>query len=391
MGLTRAWEQRVHAGGQTLTLGLGGYAAVGISEARRQAAENVQKIKARHPRMSALDRLLAADVEAPGLGPDATAPVTIQQASPAPLFREVAEQYIEGQRPSWKQGSKTEKQTRSLLDRYVLLKVGDLPVDQVTSAHLLDLLSPIWHTRAESAKKVKRHLVAIMRLAEAKEHIDQDLLPKAVLGLTRQRNITRHSEAVPYGEVGQALDYVRNSKTFEHKKLALELLTATRTSEIRDMRRSELNAYSRTWTIPSERTKNAREHRIPLSRAAVVVLDRAFEVGGAYADGKLDSDDLVFTAENGGILSQDGFRQLLRRRYPKATPHGFRSTFRDWVTERTDYPAELAEHVLGHLEGSATIRAYARSDRFEQRRKLMADWAAFVTGEGNQFLETVIP
>ena len=124
VGLTRAWEQRVHAGGQTLTLGLGGYPAVGISEARRLAVENVQKIKARHPRVSALDRLLAADVEAPGLGPDATAPVTIQQASPAPLFREVAEQYIEGQRPSWKQGSKTEKQTRSLLDRYVLLKVG---------------------------------------------------------------------------------------------------------------------------------------------------------------------------------------------------------------------------------------------------------------------------
>ena len=171
VGLTRAWEQRVHAGGQTLTLGLGGYAAVGISEARRQAAENVQKIKARFPRVSALDRLLVRPRGSSGLGPDPTAPVTIQQARPAPLFREMVEEYIDTQRLSWRQGSKTEAQTRSLLDRFVLPKVGDLPVDQVTSAHLLDLLSPIWHTRAESAKKVKRHLAGVLKNScEASRH-----------------------------------------------------------------------------------------------------------------------------------------------------------------------------------------------------------------------------
>ena len=120
-------------------------------------------------------------------------------------------------------------------------------------------------------------LAAIMKLSEAKEHIGQDPLPKAALGLTRQRNFTKHSEAVPYGEVGEALDFVRGAGTYENKRLAMEflILTATRTSEVRGMTRGEYNALDGTWTIPESRTKNGRAHRVPLSRAALEVLDKA--------------------------------------------------------------------------------------------------------------------
>ena len=118
--------------------------------------------------------------------------------------------------------------------------------------------------------------------------------------------------------------------------------------------------------------KGGLEHRVPLSRAAVDLLVKVWDNGSA--------DGLVFTSQGLGILSQDSMRQLLIRRYPEKTPHGFRSSFRDWVSDKTDYPAELAEHALAHLEGSATVRAYARSDMFEKRRMLMEDWAQHVTG-----------
>ena len=174
------------------------------------------------------------------------------------------------------------------------------------------------------------------------------------------------------------MEYVRSCESYESKRLALEflILTAARTSEVRDARWTEIDCDGATWTVPANRMKNGREHRVPLSTAALDVLRRA-QMGWPYF---LDVTDLVFPDRSGReMISQDGLRQLIRRKY-KETSHGFRSSFRDWAAEKTDFPAEIVEHALAHLEGSATIRAYRRTTHFAKRRQLMQAWADFVTG-----------
>ena len=390
LGLGKTWEQRVYANGKVTTLGLGSYPELKLTAARELAAGNAQRVKAAFPRVSALDRLLA-EAEAPGLGPVIAAnvaqqPMTAQVAyrSAAPVFRDVAEEYIKAQRSGWKTGSKTEGQARSLLDRYILPVVGDIPVNLVTSAQVHDVLAPIWHTKAESSKKVRRLFKSIFPVAIAKGYCDLDPTDRAFLGLGRQRNVTQHSAAIPYEQVGEVIKYVRESQSYESKRLALEflILTAARTTEVRGIRWHEFNVFTYTWTIPADRMKGGREHRVPLSSSAVSVL---YAAGGPSEE----PNSLVFTDPNGGMLSQDGLRQLLKRRYPKATTHGFRSSFRDWAADKTDYLAEVAEHALAHLEGSRTIRSYLKTDMFEKRRGLMAAWAEYVTGEGNQIMNPI--
>ena len=171
------------------------------------------------------------------------------------------------------------------------------------------------------------------------------------------------------------MKYVRSSESYESKRLALEflILTAARTSEVRGARWAEVDFDEATWTIPADRMKSGREHRVPLSTAALDVLTRARRERWGFPN------DLVFPDRSGReMISQDGLRQLLRRKF-EATSHGFRSSFRDWAAEKTDFPSDIAEHVLAHLEGSATIRAYRRTDYFDKRRELMQAWTDFVT------------
>ena len=387
LGLGKTWEQRIYANGKVTTLGLGSYPELRLTAARELAAENAQRVKAAFPRASALDRLLAVEVDAPSLGPVVAANVTQRPmtaySSAAPAFRDVSEEYIEARRLGWKGGSKTEGQTRSLLGTYILPVVGDSPVNLVTPAQVHDVLAPIWHTKAESSKKVRRLFKSIFAVAIAKGYREDDPTDRASLGLGRQRNITQHSAAVPYEQVGEVIQCVRESRSYESKRLALEflILTAARTSEVRGMRQREVNYLTFTWTIPADRMKGGRPHRVPLSFSAVQVLNAA-----GFSE---NPDSLVFTDLNGGMLSQDGLRQLLKRRYPKATAHGFRSSFRDWAADKTDYAAEVAEHALAHLEGSTTVRSYLKTDMFEKRRGLMADWAEYVTGIGNHVMNPI--
>ena len=170
------------------------------------------------------------------------------------------------------------------------------------------------------------------------------------------------------------MEFIRTSRTYESKKLALRflVLTAARTSEVLGLRRGEIDLKTDTWTIPADRTKSGREHRVPLTVEAVSQLKKA-----GIRDGD-DPDELLFTDPNGKPLNPDALRVLLKRRYPDATPHGFRSSFRDWVAAQTDYPAEHAEHALAHLESSQTIRAYLRTDMFDKRRDLMWDWSNYI-------------
>ena len=240
----------------------------------------------------------------------------------------------------------------------------------------MDVLSVVWHTRPEVAIKLKRSLNGLLDFAVGHGHIEANPMQYAVLALGRQKNGKKHHGAIRWQDAPAALAYVRASRTYPAKRLALELLmlTAVRSGEVRGARWQEFSPPTMTWTIPADRMKGGREHRIPLSPAAFDVLRQAYEI----SDGIPDS--LVFPTNKGGAISDDGLRQLLVRRFPGTTAHGLRSTFRDWAAEQTDSPAEIAEHALAHLEGSATVRAYLRTDYFEKRRELMNDWADFLNG-----------
>ena len=369
--LRRTWEQRLSGGGQVFTLGLGSFPDLRLQAARDLALEQRRAFKLKYPRRRKIDELLGeAPAAAFSLGP-----VAVEAQPPAPTFGEAVENYIEAQVGRWKSGSKTITQARSQLSGYAAALM-DTPVNLVDSGAVVDVLAPIWHEKAPTAKKLFGHIRSVLRYAIGKGWVDQDVSERARLALGKQGHQTEHVGAVPYAEVPAALEYIRTSRTFDDKKMALELLilTGARTSEVRGARGREIDHFNRTWTIPGSRMKGGRDHRIPLSRAAMALIPL------------VEPDDLLFTSESGKMLSQDGFRSLLIRRYPDATPHGFRSAFRDWAAEKTDYPAEIAEHALAHLEGSESVRAYLRTDYFEKRRALMAEWAAFVTGEGGQLL-----
>ena len=180
---------------------------------------------------------------------------------------------------------------------------------------------------------------------------------------------------------GHVLEYVRNSESYESKQLALEflILTAARTTEVRGARWAEIDFGEAKWTIPAERMKNRHVHRVPLSATALDLLRRAHRE--SYERWGASPNDLAFPDRSGKkMISQDCLRQFLRRKFDTTT-HGFRATFRVWAAEKTDFAAEIVAHALAHLKGSATIRAYLRTDYFDRRRELMQAWADFATAE----------
>ena len=371
----KTWEQRLSGGGNLHTLGLGSYPALRLTAARELAAENRRRFKLKHPRRRLIDRLLDDESDS-SLG-------AVVEESPKvglPTFREVADDYIKAQ-GHWK--GRAGKQAHALLDRYAR-GINALPVNEVDGSHIVDVLSPIWHSKSPTAKKLAGIIRAAMRFAIGKEYRDDDPTDRALMALGRQGHVTEHSGAVPFAEVSTALEYVQTSKTYPVKKLAMKflVLTASRTSEVRLMRRREVDFETATWTIPASRMKGGRHsHRVPLSRAAVDVLAEVWQDG--------DDKALVFEAPNGNPLNPDALRRLLVRGYPGATPHGFRSSFRDWAAEETNYPAEICEHALAHVEGSEAVLAYRRTDYFEKRRALMAEWAEYATGDSEQLLHPV--
>ncbi|MXY80148.1 MAG: site-specific integrase, partial [Chloroflexi bacterium] len=190
--------------------------------------------------------------------------------------------------------------------------------------------------------------------------------------LPRTAAVRRHQRALPHAEVRSALARVRDCDASPGIRLAFEflVLTATRSGEVRNARWEEIDRGGAVWTIPAERMKNGREHRVPLSDRALEVLDEARELAAA--------EGWVFPSPRGRAMHQRYLSELMRTLAVDAVPHGFRSSFRDWAAECTDAPREVCELVLAHVSGDRVEAAYRRSDLFEKRRALMADWAAYV-------------
>ena len=260
-----------------------------------------------------------------------------------------------------------------------------MPVSEVTSADVLEILSPIWHRKAQTARRVRQRLRAVLEWAVAMEFRIDNPCDRIGPVLGPQQDVTEHVQALPHREVAAVIRTVRALAAVPAARLAFEflVLTAARWGEVRWAEWEEIDRDGRLWTVPARWAKTNRRHRVPLCGRALEVLEAAQALGEG-------ANPLVFTHGGGRPLHDSQLRRLLRELGVAAVPHGFRSSFRDWAGEETDHSREVIEAVLAHVVRNRVEAAYARSDLFERRRVLMDDWARYLaqgTGEDAEPLE----
>ena len=341
----KSWVQRLVIQGVRRDLGLGPVDRVSLGEARKIAFEN------RNVARSGGDPRTAAN--------------------PAvPTFREAVEAVLAIQRGAWRDSRKSEGQWRASLRDYAMKRLGNMPVDSIRSADVLAVLWPIWNTKRETARRVKQRISMVMRWAMAEGHRESNPADAIGAALPKVGPTRKHQRALPHSEVAGAIATVRASKAWPMTQLALEfmVLTAARSGEVRAAMWSEIDLDGATWTVPGDRMKAGREHRVPLSGRAMAILAEARELS--------DASDLLFPSVTGRVMSNATIGKLLRERGIDAVPHGFRSSFRDWAGD-TGKPRELAEMALAHVV-KGVEGAYARSDLFVRRRRLMESWAIYL-------------
>ena len=357
---TKAWVQRIVVHGRRRDIGLGPYPTVSLARAREIAHDNRSAVAAgRDPVAEKREGREAARKPVPSV----------------PTFAEAAAEVIELRRPTWS-NPKHAAQWRSTLQTYAFPLIGDKAVDAITSSDVMDALTPIWTGKPETASRVRQRVETVMDWAVAQGYrLDNPAGRSLLKVLPKTGRLKEHHRALPYALVPGAMDRVRESTASISTKLAFEflVLTAARSGEVRAADWSELDWGSATWEIPAVRMKARRPHRVPLPGRAVEILRQALEL--------VDGQGLIFPATRGGRpMSEMAFTALLRRLQIPAVPHGFRTSFRNWVAECTAAPWAVAEAALAHSVGNSTEAAYMRSDLFDRRRELMDAWAAYVAG-----------
>ncbi len=342
--ISRSWGQRIRVAGKPTNLGLGSYPVVTLREAREKALENRRAAHRGHdPRDAGV-----------------------------PTFEAAVEKVIAIHSPTWKNPSRMARQWRQTLRDYAHPRIGRKRANEVATADVLAILKPIWSSKPSTAKAVRNRIGAVMKWAVAKGYRPDNPAGDAITAaLPRNGNATRHHKALPHGAVAEALAELRNSESHAGVRLALEfmVLTATRSNEVRGAAWSEIDHD--VWTIPASRMKAKREHRVPLSRRALEILE---------ARQRLDDGGIVFRGAKGGRIHASMFSKLLRHLGIGGTPHGMRSSFRDWCSE-TGVAREVAEAALAHKVRSQAEAAYARSDLLDRRREVMEAWGDYLVGE----------
>jgi integrase len=294
-------------------------------------------------------------------------------------FRTVAERYLAAHADAWR-NPKHRAQWRSTLDTYAHPHVGDLPVGDVATEHVLAALEPIWRTKPETATRMRGRIESVLDYATSRAWRQGENPARwrghlaSLLPARGKIAPVEHHAALPWAEVGAFLIALRKQPGFAARALEFAILTAARSGEVLGARWGEVDLLAKVWTVPGRRMKAGREHRVPLSAPALTLL-------GAMAELRTtDSPDApIFPgAVPGRQLSIMAMTMVSRRmKRGDLTVHGFRSCFRDWVGETTNTPREVAEAALAHVLGDKTEAAYARGDLFEKRRRVMDDWATF--------------
>ena len=342
----KSWVQSIVIEGKRKGFGLGGYPLVSLKEAREVAFENRKVARA------------------------GGNPLAGKQGKKVPTFAAAVDAVVAIQKDGWKNASKSEAQWRSSLATYANPVIGDKRVDAITTPDVLDVLLPIWHTKRETASRVRQRISTVMKWAVASKFRPDDPAGEPLLAvLPKGAPKKGHHRALPHAEVGLALRTINGTGAWLGTKLAFEwlVLTACRSGEVRGARWDEIEGD--VWTVPADRMKMKETHRVPLSRRCMDILDAAAEI----RDG-----DLIFPSTTGRQLSDATISKLLREQGIPAVPHGFRSSFRDWASEATETPRDVMEAALAHANPNKAEAAYARSDLLERRRMLMQAWADYI-------------
>ena len=263
------------------------------------------------------------------------------------------------------------------LEADVFPTIGKRRIDAIASSDVLSVLSPVWTAKPETARRLKQRMRVVFDWAKASGLRAGDNPTEGLVKvLPKHRATAKHHPAMPYERVSEFVSDVQNFDGSELLKLgfAFLILTAARTGEILKATWKEVDLQRKVWTIPADRMKAQREHRVPLSPRAVDILERARTLGGSTAS-------YVFPGRPDRPFSDMAFLMLLRRMgRANVPPHGFRSSFRDWSAERTNAPHAVSEAALAHSQRDKVEAAYRRSDLFEKRRSLMDSWSSFVAG-----------
>lgn len=380
-GASRLWVLRYSHQGNRREMSVGGFAEMSLEQARAIALEMRTKLKAGIDPLAERQAVRAADA------------VTRAKLM---TFDQCAAKYIEAHRAGWA-NPKHAQQWENTLATYAGPAFGALPVAEVDIGLVLACLEPIWTTKTETASRLRGRIEQILDWATVRGyrqgenparwrgHLDKLLVKKSKV-LNRQ-----NQPALPYQQAGTFLAELRKVVGFGARALELAILCASRSNEVRGAAWSEFDLKARTWVIPTERMKAKREHRVPLSEAAVKLLEALPRIAGT---------DLVFPGYGGAAMSDATLNAVIRRMHTRKheadgigwiepstgrqiVQHGFRSTFRDWAAERTSYPRELAEMALAHAAKGTVEAAYFRSDLFDKRRRLMDEWAAYLSKPGS--------
>jgi integrase len=357
IGGTRSWLFRYRVGDEQHHMGLGSCEYVSLQEARQKAWE------AQRQRLNGVDPLEAKREARAARTPSAT----------TKTFAEAAREYLIAHEAGWR-GDHSRKQWQHSLTKHILPTLGRKPVNAITTQDALAVLEPIWATIPETARRVRNRIELILDFATAHEWRRGDNparwkgLLESLLPDQRKSNGVKHLEAMPWRDVPAFMGRIRDVPDNAARALELAILCASRPGEVAGARWDEIDLEAAMWTIPPERMKGHREHRIPLSPRAVAILASLPRIG-----------EHVFVGRGDGPPHPRLLADLLRRMgYAKLTAHGFRSSFRTWAAEATQYPDIVVEQALAHQVGSAVERAYRRSTLLEQRRQLMEDWSNFL-------------
>lgn len=352
------WVQRVHIHKRRREMGLGAYPAVSLKEARERAEK-------------------ARNLVSRGLDPIKERERAQRQAERnSHLLKDIAQDAFETRMAELKGDGKAGRWF-SPLQLHVLPKLGGVPVADIDQRDIRDTLAPIWHDKADTARKAIQRLAIVMRHAAALGlDVDLQAVEKAKALLGAQRHTSQNIPAMPWQDVPafyQSLD----GGTLAELALRLLILTGARSAPLRNLHLDQIEGD--VWTIPGEAMKGRKgatsDFRIPLSREALDVIDAAKP---------FVRDGFLFPGQRKGALSDMAMTRLLERRGLEARPHGFRSSLRDWIAETTNTPSDVAETVLAHTVGGATERAYRRTDFLEQRRVLLERWANTLLANPNK-------
>lgn len=350
--LSKRWVFVFQWRGQRKEMGLGSAATVGLAEARDEA------LAARRAVLAGTNPIEARKAERGGK-----------------TFADVADEVLASIGPSMSNDKHRAQWTTAL--KVTALPLRSKRVDEITTEDVLAILRPLWTRTPETASRLRGRIERVLDAAKAKG-LRSGENPARWRGhlnmlLPRQRKLGRgHHAAMPFAEVSSFIAVLRQRPAVAARALEFTILTAARTGEALGMRWSEIDLKEAIWNVPAERMKARISHRVPLSPAALAVL----EIVRPLRDPS--TGDFVFPARRGGGLSQMAMIMLMRRMEIEGpTVHGFRSAFRDWAGDCTNFPRELIEAAFAHIVGNAVERAYRRSDAFEKRRRLMDAWAGY--------------